>query len=50
MSSHIEKIKCPFCNTVQDAEVEHKIPFYDYTHECTECLYDITESEWEKVA
>lgn len=46
------KIRCPECGTIQKAEVvQHDgAPWSDYVHECTECGYVITESEWEKVA
>lgn len=48
MPSHTETIKCPKCNAVQTATVEHTIPFYSYVHDC-ECGYTIMESEWERV-
>jgi transcription elongation factor Elf1 len=44
--SYTEKIKCPNCNTVQEATVERTIPFYTYVHECVNCQYVILESEW----
>lgn len=44
---HYELINCPACACVQQAMVEHMIPFASYVHECTECGYIITESDWE---
>jgi acetone carboxylase gamma subunit len=45
---HRETIKCPECNTIQQARVEHTIPWYTYIHECTNCGYMIMESEWDE--
>jgi len=45
---HKEKIKCPECNTVQTARIEHTIPWYTYIHKCTNCGYTIMESEWDE--
>ena len=52
MSSHTENIKCPNCESIQEAEVEHAETKYDwdvYIHNCTKCDYTIMESEWEEV-
>lgn len=49
MISHIETIKCPNCGSIENAQVEHTQPFYNYTHQCSKCGYIITESEWEKI-
>jgi phage FluMu protein Com len=46
---HIELIKCPECNTIQEAKVEHSIPWNTYIHHCKWCEYVIMESEWDKV-
>lgn len=46
---HIETIKCPECGTIQEAEVKHTLPWPLYAHICSNCLYGITESEWEEV-
>lgn len=46
MNTHTEKIECPNCGDIQDAEVEHTTPFHSYVHYCTECEYMIGESEW----
>jgi hypothetical protein len=35
------------CKAIQTAIVEHTIPFETFVHECTECGYIITESDWE---
>lgn len=43
---HTEKIICPECEFVQDATVEHTIPWHSYVHECVKCKYMIMESEW----
>jgi ribosomal protein L37AE/L43A len=48
MESHKEKIKCPNCNSVEDAIVEHTIPFATFVHTCSQCDYIIMESEWQK--
>lgn len=42
-------IKCPACDTVQAAIVEHTIPFGTYIHHCEKCKYIIMESEWDTV-
>lgn len=47
--SHTEKIRCPECGTVQEATVEHTVPFYSYVHHCEKCGFIIMESEWEVV-
>jgi len=48
MNSHTECIHCPNCEDIQEATVEHTVPFYSYVHFCTTCGYTITESEWQK--
>ena len=47
----LERIQCPMCECVQDAEVVFQswMPFPAYVQECRECAYMITESEWNKV-
>ena len=47
--THTEKIKCPDCGTIQDAIVEHTIPFHTYLHNCEKCNLTIMESDWEVV-
>ena len=49
MITHTEKIKCPDCGTIQDAIVEHTIPFHTYLHNCEKCNFTIMESDWEVV-
>ncbi len=49
MEKHPEKIICPECNKYQYALVEHTDPWYTYLHECEQCNYIITESEWESL-
>ena len=49
IGSHEEKIRCPKCGTEQIATVEHTIIFDSYVHECKNCGYWITESEWETI-
>lgn len=46
MTSHNETIRCPNCESVQVATVEHTVPWYTYVHTCTNCEYIILESEW----
>ena len=45
--SHIERIVCPSCGKVQDATVEHTMPWWSYVHEC-DCGNIIGESECQK--
>lgn len=47
--AHTEIIKCPECEKVQWATVEHTWPWWSYIHICNHCEYVIMESEWEKV-
>jgi len=49
MITHTEKIKCPDCGTIQDAIVEHTIPFHTYLHVCEKCSFTIMESDWDVV-
>ena len=42
---HTERIRCPGCGCVQDATVDHTLPYWSYMHVC-ECGYTIIESEW----
>jgi hypothetical protein len=46
-----ETIRCPQCGNVQTATVEFEewMPFPSYVHTCGNCMYTITESEWEVV-
>ena len=45
-----DKIKCPECGKVQDAEVTQHLnaPFATYIKNC-DCGYTIMESEWDVV-
>lgn len=50
--AHVEemKIECPECGCVQIAVVDHTtVPFSSYVHECQNCAYLITESDWNEV-
>jgi hypothetical protein len=47
--SHLEIIRCPECNHLQIATIEHTAPWYSYVHECSNCKYVIMESEWEGI-
>ena len=49
METHIERIICPNCGSVQEATVEHYVPFWSYVHECENCDYVILESEWRRI-
>lgn len=42
-------IKCPECSKVQQATIQHTLPWNTYIHECEECSYTIMESEWNTV-
>lgn len=46
---HYDRIICPNCGTEQVAQVLHTAPWYSYVHECQDCQYIITESEWNSV-
>lgn len=46
---HKVTIRCPQCESMEDAEVEHTIPFWTYIHFCNKCGYVIMEDEWEEV-
>ena len=46
---HREKIKCPECGAINDAIVEHTIPFWTWVHRCSGCGFDIGESEWDPI-
>lgn len=43
---HSEIVRCPSCNYMQVAEVEHSIPWHAYVHHCARCEHVIMESEW----
>ena len=49
MKTETQKIKCPECNQVQEATVEHTIPFTTFIHECDKCKYVIMESDWDVI-
>ena len=44
--SHKEVIVCPGCDNECNATVIHTVPFYTYIHNCNNCDYVITESDW----
>jgi phage FluMu protein Com len=48
-NTHVEIIKCPECDTIQQAEVEHTTAWNIYIHHCKNCNYTITESDWDKI-
>ena len=43
------KIKCPECNSVEDAEIQEGWPWSIYIHKCTSCGYIIMESDWQEI-
>ena len=45
MRYHNEIIRCPECNKLQKATIEHSIPFWTYIHNCS-CGNIIMESDW----
>jgi len=47
--THTERIICPECDTVQDAEVVHTQLWNSYVHTCINCEYVIMGSEWQEV-
>jgi len=49
LKQHTELIICPVCSIIQAATVEHTYPFLSYVHECINCGYVITETEWERL-
>ena len=44
--SHKELIVCPECKHECKATVIHTVPFFTYIHNCNNCDYVITESDW----
>lgn len=48
VKSHVEKIVCPNCQSIETATVFHTWPWRSYVHDCKQCGYTIMESEWEK--
>jgi MinD superfamily P-loop ATPase len=44
--SHNELIVCPECKHECNATVIHTVPFFTYIHDCHNCDYVITESDW----
>tara|TARA_Y100000310_G_C20045853_1_gene518287 strand:- start:121 stop:300 length:180 start_codon:yes stop_codon:yes gene_type:complete len=46
---HYEKIKCPECDTVQEAKVIYTVLWNMYCHDCIQCGYTIMESEWNEM-
>jgi ribosomal protein L37AE/L43A len=44
--SHKEVIVCPGCDNECKATVIHTVPFFTYIHNCNNCDYVITESDW----
>ena len=51
MNTETQTIKCPECGTIQQAKVSFVplIGWGNYIHDCINCGYTITESEWEQV-
>jgi hypothetical protein len=49
VTTQVEYVRCPECDTEQDARVEHTVPFFTYLHTCVSCGYLIMESEWHKI-
>jgi len=45
----IDRIICPMCGQVCEAEVTESWPWPSFTHQCEHCGYWIMESEWELV-
>lgn len=45
------KITCPNCGKICNAEVESNddFPFNSYFHDCENCGFVITESEWDEI-
>lgn len=48
MDGYYEMIVCPNCGSIEKARVECDIPFAVSIHDCTQCGYTITESQWKK--
>lgn len=42
-----ELVECPECSFIQFAIVENTPVFDSYVHECKQCGYIITESDWQ---
>lgn len=45
------QIVCPDCGAIEQAYavLYEGTPFWTYIHECTNCGYIISESEWEEL-
>lgn len=43
------KIECPECGTIQPALIDRSKFWDSFVHECRNCSYMITESDWEEV-
>lgn len=43
------KIRCPECESIEDAEVILAFPWSSFIHDCKNCGYTIMESEWDVV-
>lgn len=42
------KIECPECGMIQPALIDRSGPWDSFVHECRNCSYMITESDWEE--
>lgn len=49
INPYIIKIRCPNCQTIEEAEIKESIPFNIYIHNCSKCDFTIMESDWEEV-
>ncbi|HEY0108015.1 MAG TPA: hypothetical protein VGB67_00220 [Fibrella sp.] len=46
---HSETIRCPNCQAIELATVEHTAPWFSYVHTCSRCNHIIMESEWDRI-
>lgn len=51
LASWSQRIRCPKCDSVEEAVVEHHEgePWPRFAHKCGVCGYTIMESEWDRV-
>lgn len=45
--SHTERIVCPECQSIEEAEVKHSFPSELLYHVCEKCKCEITDTEWD---
>jgi len=44
-----DHITCPKCGKVQSAKILHTWPKYKYLHQCVDCGFKITKTDWKSI-